>query len=171
MNTVGNTLRRTAPFLAVGALALGLIAWTPAQEPGRPQRGGGERREAAPVVDLEHSMESMNGALKGLSKGITAENKDRSLEQIARMQTGVVAAKSAVPPMAASIEEAKRAEFVVGYRRKLIEVLALTCKLESTVLDAKYDEANALVKDLSRLKGEGHDAYTEEKEEHEGHGK
>jgi hypothetical protein len=67
--------------------------------------------------------------------------------------------------MAAKIEEAKRAEFVAGYRRKLVDVLASSCKLEGALIDKNFEAANKVVKDeLLRLKKEGHDTYQDEEE-------
>ena len=147
--------RRSLPFVLLAAGSLALAAWIPvrAQEP------------AASEL-LEHSMEQMNGALKALLKGIDASNRDKSLANLAKLQAGVVAAKAETPPMAATLEESKRPEFVAGFRRKLVEVLATSCRIETAILDGNYDDANKLVKDeLTRLKKEGHDTYQEEQEE------
>jgi hypothetical protein len=114
---------------------------------------------------LEQSMETLNGALKGLLKGgISAETKDKSLETLVRMQSAIVAAKSEKP-------KDLSAEELVGYRAMMAEMLGLTCKIEVATLQGKFDDANKLVKDeLTRFKKEGHDKYQKE-EEHGEHKK
>lgn len=114
---------------------------------------------------LEQSMETLNGALKGLLKGgISAETKDKSLETLVRMQSAIVAAKSEKP-------KDLSAEELVGYRSMMAEMLGLTCKIEVATLQGKFDDANKLVKDeLTRFKKEGHDKYQKE-EEHGEHKK
>ena len=114
---------------------------------------------------LEQSMETLNGALKGLLKGgISAETKDKSLETLVRMQSAIVAAKSEKP-------KDLSAEELVGYRSMMAEMLGLTCKIEVATLQGKFDDANELVKDeLTRFKKEGHDKYQKE-EEHGEHKK
>lgn len=115
-------------------------------------------RPAADDV-LEESMESMNGALKSLLKGgISAETKDKSLEAVVRMQTAIVAAKSAKP-------HDLNAEELLGYRKMMADLLATTAKLEVAILDGKFEDANKLAKDeLTRFKKEGHDKYQKEEE-------
>ena len=114
---------------------------------------------------LEQSMETLNGALKGLMKGgISAETKDKSLETLVRMQSAIVAAKSEKP-------HDLSAEELVGYRAMMADMLGLTCKIEVATLQGKFDDANKLVKDeLTRFKKEGHDKYQKE-EEHGEHKK
>jgi hypothetical protein len=114
---------------------------------------------------LEQSMETLNGALKGLLKGgISAETKDKSLETLVRMQSAIVAAKSEKP-------KDLSAEELVGYRAMMADMLGLTCKIEVATLQGKFDDANKLVKDeLTRFKKEGHDKYQKE-EEHGEHKK
>lgn len=115
-------------------------------------------RPAADDV-LEESMESMNGALKSLLKGgISAETKDKSLEAVVRMQTAIVAAKSAKP-------HDLNAEELLGYRKMMADLLATTAKLEVAILDGKFEDATKLAKDeLTRFKKEGHDKYQKEEE-------
>jgi hypothetical protein len=159
--------RFARPALAlalVGAASFGLVAWTPAraQDPGKR-----EHEEKGGEDALEHAMESMNGALKSMLKGIDATSRDKALEQIAKFQSNLLTAKLLTPPMAEKIDAAKRPEFVAGYRRKLVDVLSASAKVEAAILDGKYDEANKVVKEeLTRLKKEGHDKYQEEKDEH-----
>ena len=155
-------LHRSTPVLLVAAAALGLIAWLPAraQEKGRPEHG--QEKENA----LEGAMNTMKAELRGLSKGINADNRDKSLERIANFQKAVLAAKLETPDTIAKVEDAKKAEFKAGFRKQLIEVLVTSCKLETAVLDGKYDDAAKLISgDLKKLQDEGHEKYRG-KEEH-----
>ena len=153
--------RRSLPFFLLGAAALGLAAANAptSQEPGKhEEHAGGDEA-------LEHAMEAMNGSLKALLKGVDANNKDKALEHVAKLQTNVLIAKLATPPMAEKLDAAKRPAFLAGYRHKLVDVLAASCKLEAAILDGKFDEANKVAKEeLTRLKKEGHDEYQEEEE-------
>lgn len=143
-------MKKLLGLTLVAAAALGLAAALPATAPAVPSA----------VVDgpLEEAMESMNGALKSLLKGVDASTKDKALENVARMQGAIVAAK---------VEKPKdlSAEELVGYRKLLVELLGATCKLEVALLDGKFDEANKIAKDeLTRFKKEGHDKYQKEEE-------
>ena len=149
-------LRSAFPFVFVGVATLGLIAWIPArtQDKGRPERG--QEKENP----LEGAMNTMKSELRSLGRGITAENRDKSLERIANFQRQVLTAKLETPPNAAPLEGAAKVEFMTGFRRKLIEVLATSCKLETAVLDGKYEDATKIVTvDLKALQNEGHDKY------------
>ncbi|MCE9594726.1 MAG: hypothetical protein K8S98_11085 [Planctomycetes bacterium] len=122
--------------------------------------------------ELEGSMREMNGAMKVLGRGVTAENRDAALEALTKFERAVVAAKAATPEKAATVEEKKRPEFVVGYRKTLIEVLKLACDAEVAILDGKYKDADTIIKNkLMGLKNEGHDKYKQEEGEGEGGGK
>jgi hypothetical protein len=105
-------------------------------------------------------MEQMNGSLRFLLKGVTAENKDKALEAVAKFQSSLVAAKSLTP-------EGMAAADVPGFRKMLVQVLATSCRLETAVLDGKFDEANKIAKDeLTKLKKEGHDKYAPDEDDH-----
>ena len=101
-------------------------------------------------------MEQMNGCLKSLLKGINAETKDKALETLAKMQSAVLVAKLEKP-------HDLKPEELLGYRRMLVDLLALTCRVEGAVLDGKFDDANKLVKEeLTKLKKDGHDKFQKE---------
>lgn len=161
-------LRRSVPFVLASAGAFGLIAWSPAasQDKGKPEKGPEQHERGQKEEDLEGYMNTMKAELRALSKGITAENRDKSLERVANFERAVLAAKLETPPNAAALEGDKKAEFMNGFRKKLIEVLATACKLETAVIDGKYDDATKIVTvDLKQLQSEGHDKY-KGKEEH-----
>jgi hypothetical protein len=163
-------LRRSVPFALVGAAMLGLIAWIPARSQDKQDKGEHGRPERGQEKDspLEGDMNTMKAELRALGKGINAESRDKALERIANFQKAVLAAKLETPPTAAEVPADKKAEYVAGFRRKLIEVLATSCKLETAVIDGKYDDATKIVtNDLKQLQNEGHDKYKgKDKDEH-----
>ncbi len=139
-------------LILVAGAAFGALAWRPAP--------------AAVVLEGEESpihehMENMNAAMRFFGKtGASAENRDKALEWIAKFQTSVVACKTMTPATAEKIEEAKRAEFVAGYRTMMVDVLATSCKLEKALMAGKYDEANKIAREeLKALKDAGHEKY------------
>lgn len=146
-------------LLLVAGAAVGALAWRPAAAPAAAQL----EEEESPIHE---QMEVMNASLRFFLKtGANAENRERALESIAKFQGAIVASKSLTPATAAKVEEAKRAEFVTGYRKVLVDVLAASCRLEGALLDGKYDEANRIAREeLTALKKSGHDKY--EGEEH-----
>ena len=158
-------MSRSLVFRCLSAAALGAaiwasLAWSPS-------------RAADPAVraeeELEHAMEQMNGCVKAWAKGIDAAGRDKALEQVAKFQSNVLTAKLLTPPDTDKVEEAKRAEYLAGFRKKLVDVLAASCQLENALIANDFDAANRTVKDLLHLKKEGHDAYQPE-DEH-GHGR
>lgn len=155
----------TAALLVAGGVAL--VAWNSLS------RAEASAAPAALTVlvdeELEGGMREMNGALKSIGKGISAENRDVALEALSKFQRGAIAAKASTPGMAAKIEESKRPEFVAEYRKMLAETVKLACDAEIAILDGKYKEADEILKNkLMGMKKSGHDKFQEEEEEHEG---
>jgi membrane-bound lytic murein transglycosylase B len=151
---------RLIPVALLAVAVCGFLAWSPVRASAAAAGSASEEEE------LEHAMEAMNGCVKAWAKGLDASNRDKALEQVAKFQTNVLVSKLQTPPEAAKVEDSKRAEFLTGFRRKLVDVLAASCKLETALIDNKFDDANKVVKqELLRLKKEGHDAY-QGKEEH-----
>ncbi|MBM3990364.1 MAG: hypothetical protein FJ298_05070 [Planctomycetes bacterium] len=154
--------RQLLALALLGATGFGLAAALPAPADVAPPRPVAPPPVAAHPSDedvLEEAMESMNGALKTLLKGgISAETKDKALEAVVRMQSGIVTAKSSKP-------HDLNAEELVGYRKMMADLLATTARLEITILDGKLEDAAKIVKDeLTRFKKEGHDAYQKDEE-------
>jgi hypothetical protein len=153
---------RFAPLsaLLVGAAALAAVAWRPL--PSAPLASvASQGDETSP---LGEQMETMNAALRFFLKtGASAENRAAALDWVSKLQTSIVVSKGLAPAAAAKVDEAARAEFVTGFRMLLVEVLATTCKLETALLEGKYDEANRVAREeLTKLKKSGHDKYEEE---------
>lgn len=146
-------LLRFLPVALLSLAAWGWVAWTPARAT------AADAGSVAAEEELEHAMEAMNGCVKSWAKGIDATSRDKALEQVAKFQSNVLAAKLTTPPGTEKIEESKRAEYVAGFRAKLVGVLATSCQLESALIASDFAAANKAVKDLLQHKQEGHDVY------------
>jgi hypothetical protein len=122
----------------------------------------------APALDpadaaIKQAMEQMNDAMKNLSKGITADNKAASLDELTKFETAVIAAKSQTPGSAAKVDEKKRAAFVADYRKTLLDALKTACDAEVAIADGKYKDADKLISNkLSGVKSAGHSKFKEE---------
>lgn len=154
---------RIAPLsaLLIAGAAFGALALRPVTE--APQS---LVMEESPIH--EH-MEVMNGAMRFFLKtGVTAENRDKALEWAQKFQNAVVAAKGFAPSPVGELDAEHKAQFDLGYRKTMVDVLAASCRLELAILDGKYEEATRVAREeLGKLKKQGHDTYTKEEEEHE----
>ena len=151
--------------LPVSLLCIGFVAsilWITAGDAGAAPRANAS--DLAPANEqLEPLMRQMNGAVKALSKGISAESREVALEQIAKFEGAVVSAKLLTPDSAMAIEEGKRAAFVAEYRKTLTEALKVACEAEIAILDEKYDAAQELVRTkLGGIKKAGHDKFKQD---------
>ena len=112
---------------------------------------------------LKQAMHQMEDALKVLGKGVTAENRAVSLEELAKFQAAVLTAKALTPDSAAKVEEKKRPAFENEFRATLIEALQFTCSAELAILDGKYKDADTLIRNkLGGMKSTGHGKFKEE---------
>lgn len=119
---------------------------------------------AEPVeATIEKSMREMNDALKALSKGVTADTRAAALDELGKFETALIAAKAATPDSAGKIDEKKKAAFVADFRKTLIDTLALACETEKLVVDGKYKDADAMIRNkLSAMKNTGHSKFKPE---------
>jgi hypothetical protein len=146
-------IQRSFPFAVLAAIALGVVVWSSSRR--------AHAATLAPRNDpLEQAMGQMNEALKVLGKGITAENRAASLEELGKFETAVIAAKAQTPDTAAKVDEKKRAEFVADFRKQLCDAMRLALDAETAVLNGKYKDADALVRNkLEGLKSAGHSKF------------
>jgi hypothetical protein len=158
---------RVLSFGLVSLTVLGCAAWALLpRASAAPLAAAGS--PAALDEELEEAMRDMNGALKSLGKGVDASTRDAALEALSRFEHAAITAKALTPGRAAKIDEKQRAEFVVGYRKTLVEALKLTLDAEVAILDGKYKDADEILKNkLMAIKKSGHDKYQEEEEEGE----
>jgi len=115
---------------------------------------------ASPDGPLEGAMHEMDGALKELEQGVTAENRAAALETLAKFQAAVITAKAQPPPHAEKIEEKKRAAYVNEFRKDLVQALQLACQAELAIVDGKYKDADGLIRNkLKGLESAGHGKF------------
>jgi len=109
---------------------------------------------------IEQAMQQMNEAIKVLGKGVNAENRAASLDELAKFQTALMAAKSQTPDSAEKIEEKQRPAFVNEFRKQLIEGMQFSLNAEIAIVDGKYKEADTLIRNkLGALKSAGHSKF------------
>lgn len=162
MSFVRPIARRVLPLFLLCTGFVASILWITARD-----AGAAPHAPSAVIVpandELEQSMRHMNSAAKALGKGITAENRDVALEQIAKFESALLSAKLHTPDTAEAIEASKRPAFVAEFRKALTEALKVACDVEIAILDGKYDEAQGLVRTgLGGLKKAGHDKFQDE---------
>ena len=110
---------------------------------------------------LEDEMIAANKALKTLKTQITDASKNQlSLQLIQEMQQHFLAAKRMEPARAK--KETDKAKFLADYHKAMINLMSEMLKLESAVVDNKNDEAAAILKNLNKIKSDGHDKFQEE---------
>ena len=110
---------------------------------------------------LEDEMIAANSALKKLKTQITDSSKNASsLELIREMQKHFLAAKGMEPARAK--KEANKAKFVADYQKAMITLMSEMLKMETAVLDNKNDEAAGILKNLGKIKSDGHEKFQEE---------
>ena len=151
MSFARTALQRSLPIVLVAAAAGGLLAWSNA------------RSAAAPVAvndAIEAAMNQLQQSMKALGKGITAETKSASLDELAKMEGAILAAKVQTPDTAAAVDEKKRPAFVAEFRANLCEALKLVCDAEIAVVNDKFKDAEGILRGkLGSLKSAGHDKF------------
>jgi hypothetical protein len=113
---------------------------------------------------IEHAMEDLNGSLKRLEKALAEKDAAKCLPLVLKMQVACQDSKVEAPSMAETITDAKKkADFLLGYRKTMVELQKQLLDLEVAVLDGKWEDAAKLVSDkIKPSKKAGHDAYKPE---------
>ncbi|MEY2806942.1 MAG: cytochrome b562 [Planctomycetia bacterium] len=113
---------------------------------------------------IEHAMEDLNGSLKRLEKALAEKDAAKCLPLVLKMQVACQDSKVEAPSMAETITDAqKKADFLLGYRKTMVELQKQLLDLEVAVLDGKWEDATKLVSDkIKPSKKSGHDAYKPE---------
>ncbi len=151
MSLARTLAQRSLPVLLLAAGSAGFLAWSSA----RPAAA------AAPANDaIEQAMGQIQQSLKALGKGINAESKAASLEELAKVEAAILTAKTQTPDTAAAVDEKKRADFVGEFRTTLCEALKLVCDAEIAVVNDKFKDAEGILRGkLGSLKSAGHDKF------------
>lgn len=112
---------------------------------------------------LKGAMHQLDDSMKILSKGVTAENRDKSLEELAKLETALMTAKALTPDSAAKIDEKKRNAYVNDFKKTLVEALQFALTAEVAILDGKYKDADAAIRNkLGGIKSTGHGKFKTE---------
>jgi len=113
------------------------------------------------ATPLEDEMIAANKALKTLKTQITDASKNASsLQLIGEMEKHFLAAKEMEPARAK--KETDKAKFLANYRKAMVNLMSEMLKLETAVVDGKNDEAAGILKNLNKVKSDGHDKFQEE---------
>jgi hypothetical protein len=116
--------------------------------------------DAAQASPLHKQMEILQDAVKQLRRQVKDPARNpQSLELVVQMQTSVILAKTYVPPLAQTLPEEKRPEFLMGYRKKMIELADALLELELALLDGKNAQAEELLKKSLELRFKGHQQF------------
>ena len=109
-------------------------------------------------------MEDLNGSLKRLEKPLAEKDSVKCLPLVLKMQVACQDSKGEAPSMAETITDAKKkADFLLGYRKSMVELQKQLLDLEVAILDGKWEDAAKLVSDkIKPSKKAGHDAYKPE---------
>ena len=155
-------IHQTLSIAFLAALLLGLFVWSTSRNV------EGSTSPVAPALEpgndlIAKSMQQMNDALKALGKGVTADNKSAMLDELTKFETALIAAKSQTPSSAAKIDEKKRPAYLADFRKTMIDTLKLAEDAEVLIVDAKYKDADTLIRNkLGGMKSTGHGKFKEE---------
>jgi len=116
---------------------------------------------AADTTPLEDEMNAANDALKKLKTQITDSSKNQSsLQLIQEMQKHFLTAKAMEP--ARMKKETDKAKFLTEYRKAMVNLMSEMLKMEMAVVENKNEEAGAILKNLTKVKSDGHEKFQEE---------
>lgn len=115
---------------------------------------------------LEHAMEQMGKAFKGLRQQIADPTKaPANLELIATLQRGTVEAKRHLPPSIMHLPEADRKTKAVEYQQMMINLLRAELDVEDALLEGNTEKAVAALNSVHDLEEAGHQDFRP-KEDH-----
>ncbi len=117
---------------------------------------------AAAVEDteLEIHMKAINKGTRSLRKMLPdVEQKDAALALLVELEGHALAAKSLVPQRLAEAAEGDKAEFMIGFRSGVIELISHMLEVELAVLEERPEDAVASFKNLLRLKNPAHKQF------------
>lgn len=150
-------LLAAAAAVALAPAAINLSA------PSAAQAQATQPAAAAGGLGLEARMKGMNRGFKALKRA-AAEGKltKESAALVVEMEAHAIAAKELLPPNAQKLKGDEQAAFVVGYKKKMIEVINQLFQLEVALLEGRTADATALIKAIDTTEKQGHDAYNKE---------
>lgn len=152
MNSKAILLSLTLVALPIAALAIVPHATARAESAPVSEWGGGK---------LGPSMQVLQSGQQKIGKALDKKDMATVLAQALEMQKAVQDAKLDTPPKAGEIKEAdKKAEFVNGFRKQMIELQKDLLDLEAAALDDKPDDAKKIFDEkIKAAKKDGHQKY------------
>lgn len=131
-----------------------------APEPIQDVQPSAAEREHSVLEDHMHAIEDEVKALRRLLRD--PSKAPESLAALAKLQTAVVAAKSASPRMLQRVPQADRAKFLTDYRREMVVLLERSLAIERALLDGKSEQALAAFEELRALEEPAHARFIDE---------
>jgi soluble cytochrome b562 len=113
--------------------------------------------------ELLEPMGEFGRALRRLLRQIDKpESNEASAELVVKMQRACLDAKGMEPSLVHKQPEAEKARFLLGYRKKMIELMGALLRLESDLLDGDNEKAQASLAAVRKIEDDGHSVYREE---------
>ena len=114
-------------------------------------------------TELAKSMQAMNKAIRKLRRQVSKpEEADAALKSLNVMQNATAMSLGQLPAKAEVMSPGQRPKFLLGYKRKMLELYTALLDIEQAILKGDHDEAKKIYKTLSTIKKEGHSTYQEE---------
>ena len=108
-------------------------------------------------------MKAMNQSFRELRRHLDDPTRiEANLALIGKMKQRLLAARKKRPLRTTDLAESEQASFLAAYQALLDEVVATLGKLETALEEKKWEEASGLVKELNKLKKEGHGKFQKE---------
>ncbi len=139
-------------------LTVGLIGWLAAPRP-----TVAEEKKAK--TELHHQMEQIDTGMKKLRRTLRKkESNPESLEWITKIEEAAIACKQMTPSRATTLPSDQQAQFVISYRKQMVQLIGTMVKMESALLDDDNAKAQEAYKQLKDMEDEGHDKFMQDDE-------
>jgi len=146
------TPRAKTPGIVVIAAALALVLGM--------NFAGLNAADEPPIV--EH-MTVVNDGYKVLRRQARTKAFDEeSLKLVIEMQKAALAAMHEKAPMLAKVPAAEQAQFTIGFKKSMRDLVTATLDLEIALVEGNKDQVVELIDKLASIKKEGHDKFVEE---------
>lgn len=130
------------------------------QEPARAQEPGVEE---GPLHD---AMETLDRGMKAMRRSVTdPEQVAANVERVRGMQAAAVSSFGLCPQPFAPMTDAEQTAWRIGFDRKVLAVADGLLQLELALVEGRLEEAKEIHSQLTGLKKDGHDGYTQPEEE------
>ncbi len=151
------SLRRWFVCGVVASTLLGLLvpsAWT-----------GDQASEDEQKTPLQEAMKALDGPYRKLRRQIgDASRNAESLKLLVTIQRGALAAMGMVPSMTPTLPEAERPQFILSYKRQMLDLIRTTLDVEAALLNNDNEAAKRIYRKLGTLRRKGHEQFQIEEE-------